>query len=57
MKKIIYPFAVVVMLTLYGCASNNSAYEDEEEYSSMPWATPEKWEAGPSIPGLSGPGY
>ena len=57
MKKILYPLAAVVVLALHGCASDKGAYEDDEEYSSMPWATPEQWEAGPAIPGLSGPGY
>lgn len=46
-----------MVLILGGCATNDDAYVDEEEYSSMPWSTPEKWEAGPALPGLSGPGY
>lgn len=49
--------ATVVALLLCGCASNNEAYDDDEEYSSMPWNTPQNWEAGPAIPGLSNPGY
>jgi hypothetical protein len=57
MKKIFHLLAAVVVLALHGCASNTGVYEDEEEYSSMPWATPEQWEAGPAIPGLSGSGY
>lgn len=49
---------VTMSLTLCGCAStDDDVYVDEEEYSSMPWATPESWEAAPSLPGLSGPGY
>ena len=48
--------AVAAVLTLGGCASDNGAYQDEEEYSSMPWTTPQSWEAGPAIPGMS-PGY
>ncbi len=45
-----------VLLLLAGCASDD-AYRDDEEYSSMPWSTPQQWEGSRSIPGLSGPGY
>ncbi len=52
-----YIAAVTALLALSGCATNNDPYVDEEEYSSMPWNTPQNWEAAPSIPGMSGPGY
>ncbi len=55
--KIFYLATIAAVLTLCGCATPNDGYTDEEEYSSMPWNTPQSWEAGPSLPGLSGPGY
>ncbi len=55
-RTTLYLVATAAALSLCGCASND-AYQDEEEYSSMPWSTPQNWEAAPSIPGLSGPGY
>ena len=50
-------FTVAAVLALGGCATNEGAYVDEQEYSNMPWNTPQQWEGSPSIPGLSGPGY
>jgi hypothetical protein len=49
-----YGVAAVAFLVLSGCATPDPTYTDEAEYSSMPWATPESWENGSSIPGLSG---
>ena len=48
---------VVSGLALGGCATNDDAFVDDQEYSNMPWNTPQQWEGSPSIPGLSGPGY
>jgi len=45
------------VLVLAGCATNDNDYVDEQEYSNMPWNTPQQWEGSPSVPGLSGPGY
>ena len=44
---------LTAVLTLCGCASDDGIYQDEQEYSSMPWNTPQSWEAGPAIPGMS----
>lgn len=55
-SKILFLFATVAMLTLCGCATQDNGYVDEKEYSDMPWATPENWEAAPTLPGMS-PGY
>ncbi len=53
------PLALIAaaILVLGGCATNNNDFVDEQEYSNMPWNTPQQWEGSPSIPGLSGPGY
>jgi len=56
-RTTIYLLASTTLLVLSGCASNKNGYVDEEEFSNMPWSTPQNWEAAPSIPGLSGPGY
>jgi hypothetical protein len=56
-KKIPYILIVSSALAVFGCATNDDAYIDEQEYSNMPWNTPQQWEGSPSIPGLSGPGY
>jgi len=42
-------------LTLTGCATNDE-YQDEQEYSNMPWNTPQSWEGSRSVPGLGGGG-
>ena len=55
-RSILTLLAAAIVLALGGCASDD-AYKDDEEYSSMPWNTPQNWEAAPSIPGLSGPGH
>ncbi|WP_168433542.1 hypothetical protein [Pontiella sulfatireligans] len=39
-------------IVLAGCATNDD-YRDEQEYSDMPWNTPQSWEGSRSIPGLS----
>lgn len=51
--SLIIATAAVLMLT--GCATQD-AYHDDQEYSNMPWNTPQQWEGSRSIPGLS-PGY
>jgi len=38
-----------------GCASNDDYIEDEE-YSNMPWNTPQQWEGSRSVPGFGGGG-
>ena len=53
--KIIYMLAATTALTLCGCATNDD-YQDDKEYSDMPWNTPQQWEGSRSIPGMS-PGY
>ena len=59
MKKLLKPIcmaaAAAAVLTFSGCATNDE-YRDEKEYSDLPWNTPQQWERGPSVPGLS-PGY
>jgi hypothetical protein len=57
LKNISYLLVPALALLMGGCASNEGAYVDEQEYSNMPWNTPQQWEGSPSIPGLSGPGY
>lgn len=57
LSRAIYLIATATFLTLFGCASNKDPYVDDQEYSNMPWSTPQQWEAAPSVPGLSGPGY
>ena len=52
---IIYLLAAIATTTLCGCATKDS-YRDSQEYSDMPWNTPQQWEGSRSIPGLS-PGY
>jgi len=41
---------------LSGCATPENEYQDEQEYSNMPWNTPQQWEGSRSIPGLGGGG-
>lgn len=55
LNKTILTLAAATALCLCGCASDD-AYHDEQEYSNMPWNTPQQWEGSRSIPGLS-PGY
>jgi len=45
----------VALLMLAGCASTDD-YHDDEEYSNMPWNTPQQWEGSRSIPGLGSSG-
>ncbi|WP_372796240.1 hypothetical protein [Pontiella sp.] len=40
-------------LCLTGCATNDE-FEDPQEYSNMPWNTPQSWEGSQTVPGLSG---
>lgn len=44
------------VLVLGGCATTDDEFIDEQEYSNMPWSTPQQWEGSRSIPGLSGSG-
>ncbi|MEE9367573.1 MAG: hypothetical protein V3V05_01790 [Pontiella sp.] len=55
--KSIIPILVmaVTALMLSGCASTDD-YNDDEEYSNMPWNTPQQWEGSRSVPGLGGSG-
>ena len=48
-------FAAAATLLLAGCATNDE-YRDDQEYSNMPWNTPQQWEGSRSIPGLGGGG-
>ena len=57
MKPLLSLLSTLIVVSLSGCATSDDVYMDEQEYSDMPWATPEKWEAGPGIPGMSGPQY
>ena len=57
LKKIPCLLVAAAALALGGCASTDGDFVDEQEYSNMPWNTPQQWEGSPSIPGLSGPGY
>jgi len=55
--KIISLLALTALLALLsGCATPEDPYEEDPEYSSMPWNTPQQWEGSRNIPGLS-PGY
>ena len=45
--------ASITMLVVSGCATNDNPYEDEKEYSDMPWNTPQQWEGSRSMPGMS----
>jgi len=55
MKTSLKPICLLAfVVALCGCASND--YHDEQEYSDMPWNTPQQWEGSRSIPGMS-PGY
>ena len=54
------PYQLILFLaavgTLFcGCASDEG-YRDEQEYSNMPWNTPQQWEGSRQLPGMS-PGY
>jgi hypothetical protein len=54
-RSIFIILAAVTLASLYGCASVDP-YQDDQEYSNMPWNTPQQWEGSRQIPGLS-PGY
>ena len=56
LKKIPCLLVAAAALVLGGCATSNDDFIDEQEYSNMPWNTPQQWEGSPSVPGLSGPG-
>ena len=57
LKTISYLLVAASALALTGCASNDGDFHDEQEYSDMPWNTPQQWEGSPSVPGLSNPNY
>jgi len=48
--------AAATALMLTGCATTDDDYQDEQEYSNMPWNTPQQWEGSRSVPGLGGGG-
>ncbi len=52
-KILIALTAAAGALMLAGCATQDD-YQDDQEYSNMPWNTPQSWEGSQSIPGLSG---
>ncbi len=59
MKNAAKIFSVIVAfiaLILSGCATSGD-YRDEQEFSDMPWNTPQSWEGSRSLPGLSSPNY
>ena len=56
MKIITVLSATAALIGLAGCATPEDQYHDEQEYSDMPWNTPQQWEGSRSVPGLS-PGY
>lgn len=56
LNKTPYLLAAAAALLLAGCATSDDDFIDEQEYSNMPWNTPQQWEGSPSVPGLSGPG-
>ena len=45
------------MLVLSGCATQKKGFEEEREYSDMPWNTPQQWEGSRQIPGMQQPSY
>ena len=55
MKTLIYILIAASALALTGCATNDE-YEDDQEYSNMPWNTPQQYEGSRSVPGLGGGG-
>jgi hypothetical protein len=56
LKIIPYLLVAAAALALGGCATNDDDFVDDQEYSNMPWNTPQQWEGSRSIPGLSGGG-
>ena len=57
LNRIPYLLVAAAALAFAGCASNDGDFHDEQEYSDMPWNTPQQWEGSPSVPGLSNPNY
>jgi hypothetical protein len=56
MNIILFAMATAAtLISLSGCATNDE-YLDDQEYSNMPWNTPQQWEGSRQIPGLSGGG-
>ncbi|VGO17327.1 hypothetical protein PDESU_05923 [Pontiella desulfatans] len=49
--------AATVSILIAGCATTDDGYVDDQEYSNMPWNTPQQWEGSRSVPGLSGQNY
>ncbi|MBT8043096.1 MAG: hypothetical protein KJN67_03770 [Pontiella sp.] len=47
--------AAASIALLCGCATTDE-FHDDQEYSSMPWNTPQQWEGSRQLPGLT-PGY
>ena len=55
-KIILMLLAAASIASLSGCATPENEYQDDQEYSSMPWNTPQQWEGSRSVPGLGGGG-
>jgi hypothetical protein len=53
--KITLFIALAAAFMVTGCATTDE-YHDDQEYSNMPWNTPQQWEGSRSIPGLGGGG-
>jgi hypothetical protein len=49
--------AAISTLLFAGCRMPNDRNMDDQEYSNMPWNTPQDWEGSRSIPGMSGQSY
>jgi len=57
LNKTLFFLVAATTLILCGCASTDD-YRDDQEYSDMPWNTPQQWEGSRSVPGMSpGGGY
>jgi hypothetical protein len=55
-KIILALFTATASVLLTSCATPEDEYHDEQEYSNMPWNTPQQWEGSRSVPGLGGGG-
>ncbi|MDF7823161.1 hypothetical protein P4B35_03995 [Pontiellaceae bacterium B12227] len=55
-KTILALVTAAATILLAGCATPDDEYNDEQEYSNMPWNTPQQWEGSRSVPGLGGGG-
>ena len=55
-KTALFITMAAAALMLSSCATTDDEYQDDQEYSNMPWNTPQQWEGSRSIPGLGGGG-